>query len=731
MHRIYRDDYLSPAVTMLGFSELLLLIAHGCGIQNMHYPLRFLLSVSIFMFFLMTGYELKQRKQIRDFLMDLRRDTIYILLPFTAVMVFIRSDLVFHDLHIYLLWILLAFYVVRAIYSVISSVLLLLHCRNKLIIGLIMLISGIIGAFIGFLGGHIPFQTDAILTSFFPAACGFFLRCFHDRYFIQTNRKVLHFSILAVIFVISILTGLFADPVHHQYPFIVLGIILSVGSALFLLWLSQFIIRLPIVRDICNTLANHPVLVLCIVRLDLYIMQIWTSQYDIVRILLRTLTDLSMVLIISLFRNAIHSTKITRTDHVLCQKYLKIFNIYFYIAFTLLIIRSTLSQTMIGSSIDGTILNTWFYQPTKWIAYSLILVFAIALSSVQNKVQIFFEFGIFAAVIIWYHNNSVYYIYVLILLMLAATGKNFKIILKIYFSVVLSLLIIAWWTSLHGYVTNLVYYRDKINRTGPRYALGANYVTDLAAHWFYLITLICIAVPKKKNWKSFIIYPVLFYVAYYIYHVTNSRLDMIATFALILITLLAHIRHYMHTGKIYEHAASAISYICSFSYLLCTALSFYMVANYNLKTMDMPFQSFFGKFMDLTNLKSRLRISKTALSEYSLNIFGNASVYTEIGEGGRFSTPPKITFLDISYIKIPFMYGLLIAAVLLSIWTFIILHQAQQHHTFWVLILTVVACTGLIEHHLAEYYYNIFTVAAFTSTLLTGRNTNESYIHEQ
>lgn len=129
----------------------------------------------------------------------------------------------------------------------------------------------------------------------------------------------------------------------------------------------------------------------------------------------------------------------------------------------------------------------------------------------------------------------------------------------------------------------------------------------------------------------------------------------------------------------------------------------------------MPFQSLLGKVMDLHQFKERLRISKTALSEFSINLFGNYGKYTEVGQGSTFMQTQTITFLDISYIKIPFMYGILIFVILLTVWTLLAFKNARQYRLFFVLILTIISLTGLVEHHLIEYYYNIFSLAVFTT----------------
>lgn len=716
MYRLYKDTPVSPKIAVLGFSELLILIARSCGIDKMSFPLRFLLAASVFMFFTMEGYELKENRQAGDFLIDFLRDSLSMLLPLAAALWLVRSNLIFKDHKTYLLWLLLGFYAVRTAYALISGLLLLLHVKiYRSIAASFMLIAGIAGTVLELSGFRAPLRSDVILMLFLPAATGLLVRCFLDRYAAPSLLKATAIIAMTVLFAAALLTGTFADPVHRRYPAAAVGIIFSMGSAWFLIWAAQYVLKIGVLRDICITLANHPAALLIFARLDTFVMRLWGSDYPVYVTFLRTVADLTFVLMLSLFVDRIRSTEITQTDRTLCLKYTGAANIYFYIAFTCLIIRSSLNQTMILSSFPQGVASNLVYMPTMAMAYTMPIVFLISLASVRNTVQYYAELGIFIYLSVWFHYRSVQFIYFALILMLAATGRNFKKILKIYFVVVLAVLAAAWWTSRQGYVTNLIFYRDKINMTGPRYALGTTYVTDLAAHWFYLVTLVCIAVPKKRGWKYFIIYPVLFYVAGYIYHITNTRLDAIVTFAVIFITLLSHIRRFFRFGKIYERAAAAVRYIFSFSYLLCMAFSFYMVANYNMETMDMPFENVLGKFMDLYNLKQRFRISKTALQKYPLTLLGNSNRYTEVGEGGKFRQQNTITFLDISYIKIPYMYGLIIAAIFLTVWTIIIFRQARRHCLFAVLVLSVVAFTGFIEHHLAEYYYNIFTLAMFTA----------------
>lgn len=716
MYRFYRDDGHSLPVTMLGFSELLILIGRSCGLNHMYDPMRFLLAVSVFMFFIMTGYELKPHRYVRSFMTDLFRDTVSVLLPFILVSLFIQSGIVFTSRKLYLLWILLSFYIIRAVYAAANAA--LIHFGTGIrtgIVWILMLLSGMIGLSAGMAGSGTELSADVLLLPFLPALAGLVLRYFHDRYTFGISYRLLSVAISALLFLVSITSGTYADPVHHRYPSALWGVILSLGSAFFLLWAARFVLRLPVLRDIGTIFGRHPVIVLCVARMDTYIRRTWIRDYAVSTAVLRTVTDLALVLTAALTAGRFRHTHAVSYDRLLCSRYQKPLSVYFYISFACLMIRSTLMQTMIPSSLPVSVTNTWIYRPAAWMACSCILVFAVSLASVNNKIQFAFELALFAAAQIWYHETSFFAIYILLLFILAATGKDFRKIMKIYFFVVLSILVIAWWTSLHGYVTNLIFYRDRVNNLFPRYALGANYVTDLASHWFYLITIVCILKTKKKSWKSFIIYPVLVYIAVYIYHLTNARLNMFATLTVIAVTLAAHIRRFFAEGKVYRRVISVIGYILSFSYVFCLLFSFYMVNNYNMETMEMPFQSVLDRITDLSNLQQRLRISQTALNEYPLTIFGNAYRYHEIGEGGTFRQTHNITFLDISYIKIPFMYGLLIAIILLCVWTFACLCQTRQQHMLFVFILATVAFTGLIEHHLAEYFYNLFSLAIFTA----------------
>lgn len=716
MYRLYKDTPVSPKTAVLGLSELMILIARSCGIDKMNFPLRFLLAVSVFMFFIMEGYELKEHRHAGDFLIDFLRDSLSMMLPFAAVLWLVKSDLIFKDHKIYLLWLLMGFYAVRATYAVISGLLLLLHVKKyRRVTALTMLLIGVAGTYLELSGFRALLRTDIILMLFLPAATGLLVRCFLDRYAVSSLLKIITVIAMAALFAAAIVTGTFADPVHRSYPVAVIGIVLSMGSAWFLIWTAQYVLKIGVLRDICLTLANHPAALLVFARLDTFVMRLWGMDYPIYIAVMRTIADYSFVLIWAIFIDRVHQNKVTNIVISICQRYERIAYIYFYIAFTCLLIRSTLNQTMILGILPSGMATRLFFILTAAIAYTLPPVFAIALVSVKNKIQFFAEIGIFIYLNIWYHYRNVPLVYFALILLLAATGKSFKKIIKIFFFVVLSVLIIAWWTSLHGYTTNLIFYRDKVNRTGMRYALGTNYVTDLAAHWFYLITLVCVAIPKKRNWKHFIIYPILFYVANYIYHVTDARLNAIVMYTVIIVTLVAHMRQCIQTDKVYKYAAMTIGYAFSLSYILWMALSFYMVLHYNLKTNDMPFQNILGRFMDLYNLKQRMIISKKALNKYSLTLLGNINRYAEVGEGGKFSQTHAITFLDISYIKIPFLYGMIIAMIFLIIWTITIFYQARQHHLFIVCLLAVVAMTGFIEHHLAEYYFNIFTLAAFTA----------------
>jgi hypothetical protein len=287
-------------------------------------------------------------------------------------------------------------------------------------------------------------------------------------------------------------------------------------------------------------------------------------------------------------------------------------------------------------------------------------------------------------------------------LMVAAHGVPFRRIVRTFLAVTVPLLAGVTLMSLVGIIPNL-YYPER-----NRYALGAIYPTDYAAHCFFTVCayLWYIARPPKK--LDYLILAVPTLIALF---VCRSRVDSVCIVAAIAaILLLARWPGLLRRGL----SQIVVLVVGPLTGAVINAGSwFYSPSDPILAKLNVQ-------------LSDRLRLGQDALTKYPLTLFGQMVEMN--GYGGQVVVP---WWLEYFYIDSSYLWALLRCGVVFTalavVTAFVVQRRAlRQGDISLAIILAVVYVNSAIALHLFEIAYNVFLLALFaaTSSAAVGRSTN-------
>lgn len=475
--------------------------------------------------------------------------------------------------------------------------------------------------------------------------------------------------------------------------------------------IHSFRIYIPVLSDLISSCAGHPFVWIYVLCSDTILSGEWQAQTTALSFLYHLCMDIAMAIIIILILLQVSrkNTGSKHPDQIMCRKYLRISDIFYYITLSAALVRSTLGSTLLTELLNKDVIQ-WVAQFSLILIHISILTFAISLCTVKSRIQIAVEMFSLIAFFIWHRHvpNSIVILY-LIALTLGATGKNLRTMLKIYIGVKVPILIAAFFASQHGFIYNKVTFG--FNEIG-RHSLGIINSTDCAAHILFLIIAYCILKPRNRSWKSFIDYLILLLLTEYCYHLTGARANMLWMLLAISITFIFHIGAFINWPGLCRKIFRTLCFAITPIYLFLLWISYIAVKTYG--TDNSIISSITARFTD-TGLIQRLLIPQRAIEKYGISLIGCVTSYPDIGYGGHTTSISNYSYIDMSYMRLLILFGIIITAALMNIFLFMNIRCVIKHEYFLFAMLVLIAFTGLIEQHLYEFYYNILILAAFSN----------------
>ena len=323
-----------------------------------------------------------------------------------------------------------------------------------------------------------------------------------------------------------------------------------------------------------------------------------------------------------------------------------------------------------------------------------LLCGVIALLLQDSLQQAVFEVILLAAGFChWKFGAGKYEYFVLCVLIVGMTGRSFKMLLAIAFSIGTAMMAVTFAASQLGIITDLVY-------EGGRHSFGIIYCTDCAAH---ILFLMIIYLFLRLDSLKLVEYVALLLVCA-IMMLTKAQSDIMCGFLLMAGILVYRLTRKWHRKKVFRVLGS----VMSFSYIICVAAIFIITLGFDRNNKELR------KKLQYSLIR-RLEMNQEALREHPFSLFG--STIEEHGFGGRTENLPgwdKYFFIDCSYIRLFVIGGVLLFIMILMVMTYAQLRCFAFKRYGFLFLLTVVAVACFLEHHLMEYYYNVFPLLAFS-----------------
>ena len=285
------------------------------------------------------------------------------------------------------------------------------------------------------------------------------------------------------------------------------------------------------------------------------------------------------------------------------------------------------------------------------------------------------------------------------LLIVGMNGISFRKVIRIYFSVVSTLLLLAMACSLLGLIENYTYVMDR----GTRMSFGIGYPTNFAAYvlfqalcWWYL----------RREKLTYVEAAVTAGLAAFVKVFCDARCSMM----LLLITAFAMSWtrfHYQMQGKRQKEYQmhSGFAALLTLAHPLTAVGIVGFTVCYNSSVSWMTYLN--------RLLSTRLELGKKAVIVYGMRpwgqwikLFNNAE-----GKDGSF-----YFYIDSSYVQLAVMYGLVILGLVLLAFLLISCRAWSQKEWIFLWILAITAGHGIMEQHLVELPYCPFILALLADT---------------
>lgn len=338
--------------------------------------------------------------------------------------------------------------------------------------------------------------------------------------------------------------------------------------------------------------------------------------------------------------------------------------------------------------------NFLLYMQLALVVSILVRYMTTNLVDLKNTVLLMI---IIPVLLITYHNVKYGDLISNALLIAGACGIYYKKICKVYLLVSIPIVAYTILASQFGWVTNLIY-----NQNGRiRESFGFIYPTDFAAHLFFIILVwVMLRELKCTYWEI----GGMGLIVIFLHFKSDTRCSEIT----ILLTAMVVI-----CMKLLDTKKKNSKKQCSLLLLLkvgCAFLpfifAFTMVILCRFYNSENPFMAFLNNL-----LSERLKFGKRTFDNYDTTLWGQ---YIEMkGNGGTLEKPEYYTFIDCSYINILMRFGLMVfIVVILGI---IAVMLKNMNNMLILLAISIVCLHSMIEHHLFEFYYNIFIILPLAS----------------
>lgn len=282
---------------------------------------------------------------------------------------------------------------------------------------------------------------------------------------------------------------------------------------------------------------------------------------------------------------------------------------------------------------------------------------------------------------------------------ISAKNVKFKLIIKFFFVINLSFLIISLLGSQIGLVEDRVIERDVVDVIGEatgdevdRHAFGYGWVTAFPAHvtylwvmWFYL----------RKGFFKIFDYLLLLFSMWFVFYFCNARMETVCMIMLIFLSFYFRLRAVAGKLTIFENLYFKLSVP------LYAAIMIFLTYQYRVDG---------GELYQIVNIvaSGRLYYGSDAMFSLGIPIFGQPFVQM----GGE-SSGNAYNFIDCSYLVWLIIYGVYFFTLAIISLTSICFRSISSKDYLLAIIMSLLALQGSIVSVFLNFAYNPFFMALF------------------
>lgn len=281
-------------------------------------------------------------------------------------------------------------------------------------------------------------------------------------------------------------------------------------------------------------------------------------------------------------------------------------------------------------------------------------------------------------------------------LLLILSAKNVSIKVVGWISVICGS---AWMLS-SAIACHLGYLPDVINR--GRHSFGSIYFTDLCCHILVLFITLCVLRNGRLKLYE--------YIAAAILIVINVKYMQAKVGLICLLVLLFGTMFYQYLIPRMHINVSLLKNVMKYligAFVILAVLMTLITLSYSPDP-----DVWYHKYSFFHTLEMRFRFGYQAFQNYEILPFGQ--LVTEVGNGARTDGgPPETYFLDISYIRLLFIYGWVILLVVMILYTQLQVNLYKKKCFYLMFVVTVFALDCSVEHHMVDLSYCILPYLLF------------------
>ncbi len=481
--------------------------------------------------------------------------------------------------------------------------------------------------------------------------------------------------------------------------------------------------------DFLALAGRHAVALIIVSRFDTEFHVLYREYGRIYTAIKRVLVDLAMAefLVLALARFSVFLKgkprvygffRGAREDCAFLDKWRRVISAAFFVSFA----YAYLCRFILTTMYKGLILDDDIFLRILRVTVLAALLIAVWASSAEKRhlVWLLQSFILAVGILHFRDGGKKSIILAMCVFIVAASGKNARTILKISVIGGILCLLVSYISARTGIIGEYIAHTATGGVIEARHTFGVISPTDHAAHLLFIVTASCMLLirSQERKWYHCLAFLPMLFSYFLAYRYNRARIASFCILLVILITVVRELHAEFLSGRTpklpsaLKRAVTVVFAALSLLYLVFFIWSAYMMRQKDPASVRIPFRSLLASFMDLTSIDHRIEVSQMSFRTYSPGLFGQEIREVGFG-GGRNPTLETYTFMDISYVKILFVGGILFTIVILGLMTYIQFKNLREKLYACILLLTVIALDCLFEHHIYELSYNVFPLLAF------------------